>query len=536
MPMPSSNRSEFPEEPRRDSDSFNPYQAPLSEAAATFRSPLDLAADSDAFGPPTAIRYQVLAFAVTMSILLYLHRFALSVAMPPISTELGLSSKQLGIATGVFFYVYALAQVPSGWLSDRFGARATLSAYVVLWSLAIGATGFIGGLVSLIICRGLLGLAQAGAYPCIASVNKRWFPVQRRGVANSSTTTGGRAGSMLATALTPMLMGVVSSTLGASTGQWRYVFFGYAGLGFVWALFFYRQFRETPDVHERCNEAERALIRGGPRPTTDYPLEAIPYAVDTTPADDATSRASLRAAGLGSASPGSASSGSASSGVAGSGVFGSGVAGVPTKSHEMPLALSMALSPTMWLLCGISTFVNVGWIFLVTFLPTYLKNVHGMPLVTIGALAALPVFAGMCGGMLGGIGTDMLVHRFGLVWGRRIPGLVATVGAGLGYLACLPIDNPYLLVVVFAMVGLLIDFGLGSLWAVYQDIAGRRVAAVLGFANMCGNLAAGFFPMVIGWWADLNRWDLVFVGSASALFITASCWAFVNPQRKIAAE
>jgi nitrate/nitrite transporter NarK len=86
------------------------------------------------------------------------------------------------------------------------------------------------------------------------------------------------------------------------------------------------------------------------------------------------------------------------------------------------------------------------------------------------------------------------------------------------------------------MVGLLIDFGLGSLWAVYQDIAGRQVAAVLGFANMCGNLAAGVFPLVIGMWADKNRWDLVFVGSASALFVTASCWAFVNPQRKLAAE
>jgi ACS family glucarate transporter-like MFS transporter len=297
---------------------------------------------------------------------------------------------------------------------------------------------------------------------------------------------------MLATALTPLLMGVAGTALGVSTGQWRYVFMLYASLGFVWALLFFRKFRETPDAQPACNASERLLIRGHV-----HPLEAGPHPGLLPHEPQVVSR--------------------------------------PIHA-TLPLPLAMLLSPTMWLLCGISTFVNVGWIFLVTFLPTYLNRVHQLPLKTVGVLAALPVFAGMCGGMLGGIGTDLLVRRVGLVWGRRIPGLVATVGAGLGYLACLQIDNPYVLVVLFALVGLLIDFGLGSLWAVYQDIAGRQVAAVLGFANMCGNLAAGFFPMMIGWWADGNRWDLVFIGSASALFATASCWAFVNPQRKIAAD
>lgn len=493
--MSSSNRSGFADEPKPERDSRNPYAAPLdSGEPSKLGSGLtpDFTGYGNDLGPPTGVRYEVLTFAVTMSVLLYLHRFALSVAMPPIKQELGLTDAQLGLATGVFFYVYALAQVPSGWLSDRFGARVTLSAYMVLWSLALGATGLISGLGTLIVCRGLLGLAQAGAYPCIASVNKRWFPVNRRGVANSSTTTGGRAGSMLATALTPVLMGAAGATLGAATGQWRYVFMLYAVLGFLWALLYFRRFRETPDAHPACNAAERALIMGhGPPGNPGLPADAP--------------------------SPGT---------------------GVESRSSHsaLPLPLAMLLSPTMWLLCGISIFVNVGWIFLVTFLPTYLNRVHALPLKTVGVLAALPVFAGMCGGMLGGIGTDLLVRRVGLVWGRRIPGLVATVGAGLGYLTCLQIDNPYLLVVLFSMVGLLIDFGLGSLWAVYQDIAGRQVAAVLGFANMCGNLAAGFFPMVIGLWAGYDRWDLVFIGSASALFVTASCWAFVNPQRKLAAD
>lgn len=459
----------------------NPYQAPEPPADSTeTREGVSALPAMPEVGSPTNIRFGVLGFAVSMSLLLYLHRFALSVAMPPIKAELGLDDEQLGIATGVFFYVYALAQVPAGVLSDRLGARLTLTLYVVLWSLALGGMGFIGGLYSLVIFRGLLGLAQAGAYPCIASVNKRWFPVHRRGIANSLTTMGGRTGGMLATLLTPQLMLLVGIVAGLQTGQWRWVFATYAILGVAWALGFYGFFRESPDEHPRCNDDERRFIRGG----------------ETPPRDSNSS---------------------------------------PARMPVLPV-VAMARSRTMWLLCGISIFVNFGWIFLVTFLPTYLTSVHKYSLAQVGFLAALPGLASMLGGVLGGISTDFLVRNVGLVWGRRTTGLVATIGAGMAYLGCLAIDHPIALVALFAGAGFLIDFGLGSLWAVYQDIAGKQVASILGFANMCGNLAAGFFPWVIGIYAKQGQWNAVFVMSAGALFVTASCWLFVDPRQKLAAD
>jgi sugar phosphate permease len=459
----------------------NPYQAPAAGDTARGSTPGEMFADpAGDGGKPTNIRFGVLGFAVSMSLLLYLHRFALSVAMPPIKTELGLDDEQLGIATGVFFYVYALAQVPAGVLSDRLGARLTLTLYVVLWSLALAGMGFIGGLYSLVIFRGLLGLAQAGAYPCIASVNKRWFPVHRRGIANSLTTMGGRTGGMLATLLTPQLMLLVGLVAGMQSGQWRWVFAMYAILGVAWALGFYGFFRESPDEHARCNDQERRFIRGADSPAPEANVSR---------------------------------------------------AGLPV----LPVA-AMARSRTMWLLCGISVFVNFGWIFLVTFLPTYLTSVHKYSLAQVGFLAALPGLASMLGGVLGGVSTDFLVKNVGLVWGRRTTGLVATIGAGMAYLGCLALDHPIALVALFAGAGFLIDFGLGSLWAVYQDIAGKQVASILGFANMCGNLAAGFFPWVIGIYAKQGQWNAVFLMSAAALFVTASCWLFVDPRQKLAAD
>ena len=457
----------------------NPYASPSLPASNA--SPVTANDDPSSPGyfdpivPPTNVRYGVLAFAVSMSLLLYLHRFALSVAMPPIKEELGLTATQLGLATGAFFYVYALAQVLAGRVFDGLGARFTLSLYVICWSLAIGSMGFITGIASLFVFRCLLGFAQAGAYPCIASVNKRWFPVFRRGMANSLTTTGGRTGGMLATIVTPLLMAAVGLMLGFQTGQWRWVFGLYALLGFVWAAGFWWYFRESPDEHPSCNEAERRLVRG------DHP-----------PAPPAQS-------------------------------------GIP-----IPPFAAMATSPTMWLLCGIGICVNIGWIFLVTFLPTFLKSGHGYSLSQVGVLAAIPGMASMAGGVSGGLTTDFLVRRLGLAWGRRLPGVIASLGAACAYLGCLVTDHPVLLVVLFAAAGFLIDFGLGSLWAVYQDIAGTHVASVLGFANMCGNLAAGLFAWVIGMIAEEKNWSLVFLLSAGALVLTGTCWLFVDPRRKLA--
>ena len=453
----------------------NPYASPAFPSSNSLE-PVDVA-DSSPSGAPTSVRYGVLFFAVSMSLLLYLHRFALSVAMPPIKSELNLTDSQLGLATGAFFYVYALAQVPAGWISDRLGARLTLSLYVVLWSLAIGGMGLISGIASLFVFRCLLGLAQAGAYPCIASVNKRWFPVYRRGMANSLTTTGGRTGGMLATIITPLLMTLVGAVFAVAEGQWRWVFGLYATLGLAWAAGFWRYFRESPDAHPRCNNAERRLIRGEQPPTP--PTQA----------------------------------------------------GIP-----IPPFAAMAASPTMWLLCGIGICVNIGWIFLVTFLPTFLKSEHGYSLSEVGVLAAIPGLASMAGGVSGGLSTDFLVRKLGLVWGRRLPGLVATAGAACAYCGCLATEHPVALVVFFAAAGFLIDFGLGSLWAVYQDIAGSHVASVLGFANMCGNLAAGLFSWVIGMLAEERDWPRVFLLSAAALVATAACWLFVDPRRKLVSE
>ena len=93
------------------------------------------------------VRYRVIFVCMLMAVLLYLDRFCISFAEVFIKDELGLSDEQIGILLGSFFVSYALCQVPSGWFSDRFGARKMLTIYILMWSLFTAMTGLATGFI-----------------------------------------------------------------------------------------------------------------------------------------------------------------------------------------------------------------------------------------------------------------------------------------------------------------------------------------------------------------------------------------------------
>jgi ACS family glucarate transporter-like MFS transporter len=409
----------------------------------------------------------VLGITVAMAVLLYLDRFAISVATPRMLDELHLDEEQMGRAVSAFFWVYALAQVPAGWLADRWGGRRMLTLSMIVWSTAMIGVGLAGSLAVLVGMRALLGIGQAGAYSTSAGYLKNWMPIERRGFANGSVSMGGRAGGLLAHLVTPHLM-ALAGVWGYVTGQWRVVFIVYATLGFVWAVGFWRWFRNTPAEHAGCNAAERALIAEGAATATS-----------------------------------------------------------PTRVNVSWRWL--VRSRNLWCMCLINFAVNVGWIFLVTWLPTYLTKVHGMSEKMSGMLTAIGGLAGMAGCVFGGLATDFLLPRIGLRWARRLPGILAASVALSAYLAASTIDGVYVLVGMFAIVYFFADVGLGTTWAVYQDIGGGQVATVLAITNMCGNLGAAACSQAIGSLAKHGQWDAVFMVSAASLGVALVSWFFVDP-------
>ena len=163
---------------------------------------------------PSRVRYRIIAVSMLMAFILYLDRICLAqIVESPSFHQLGLSKPQIGRILGIFFFSYAFCQVPTGWISDRFGARATLTAYIALWSLFTALTGLVSTFPALLAMRLCCGAAEAGAYPTCNAVIRRWIPLTGRGRASAMVTMGGRLGGTAAPFLTAWLV--------VSLGHWR---------------------------------------------------------------------------------------------------------------------------------------------------------------------------------------------------------------------------------------------------------------------------------------------------------------------------
>lgn len=472
----------------------NPYESPKTPPELPLEAEL---APVELGGTPTNVRYLVVGLSVSMSCLLYLDRFCIGAVTNVITSELSLNREEFGRAIAAFFWAYALAQVPAGYLAERLGSRLMLALYVVTWSLAVIGLGWSYGLLMFSLMRVVLGVAQAGAYPAAGSYLKQWVPLTGRARANSIVTTGGRLGLVLALMCTAPLMVLLGGLFGFSTGQWRLVFTLYGSLGLVWTIAFWFLFRDRPAEHPLCNDSERRLIAGG--------------------------------------------------------------AGGPTELALSPLEQLKQLIPILadlnvWLLSLAGILVNFGWIFLVTWQSEYLKDKFGAQLgeafgpfkdkaselafqqTLLGVLPAITQFSAMAGGLSGGFIADILLRKMGRKWGRRTPGLIAGLAAAALYLLVPMLGNVWVFFAVMIATAFFVDLGLGSLWATYQDIGGSRVGSILGFANMWGNLGAAAFGWYFGYLAGNDNWSAVFYLSAVSLIGMSACWLFIDATRPVPGE
>lgn len=333
-----------------------------------------------------------------------------------------ISKQQIGNILGGFFFTYALLQVPAGWFSDRLGARRMLTAYILIWSLLTGWTGFVSSLTGLLIARLGFGLAQAGAYPTSSAIIRRWFPLQQRGQASALIAFGGRFGGTVAPFLTMWLI--------SHAGGWRPTLWLYGLMGIAIAFFYFWIVRDRPSAHAACNEAERTLIG-------ELPDDARPKVGDV-----------------------------------------------------LMMLKACCLSLSLWLNSLGQFCVNIGWAFLVNWLPTYLKEVHHVSDQSGALLVSIVLLMGMPGQILGGMATDWSVRKFGLRIGRVLPITVASFIAGLAYLACLNLESVWGIVFCCAVVSMMTDVANPSIWAFMQDVGGRNTAAIFGWANMWGNFGA----------------------------------------------
>ncbi|MFZ5828432.1 MAG: MFS transporter [Bacillota bacterium] len=133
------------------------------------------------------------AFAIS-----YFHRVGLAAVGDGLQTDLQIGAAALGLLSSLYFYIYAVMQIPAGALADTVGPRRTIAA-----SLAVTAVGTLIFAVSptyaiAAIGRLLVGLGVAAIFTCILKIQAEWFPPRLFGTLSGLLVTMGNFSGLLA--------------------------------------------------------------------------------------------------------------------------------------------------------------------------------------------------------------------------------------------------------------------------------------------------------------------------------------------------
>jgi MFS transporter, ACS family, hexuronate transporter len=390
----------------------------------------------------TRYRWFIIFLLFAISAVNYIDRAAISYAIPTMQRDLGLSPSDTGIILGAFGLGYAVSTLIAGFAVDRYGARVVLAVAAILWSLSIGTTALASGFAILYAARVLLGVSEGPSFPALTGAVSRWLSPHERATALGN--------ALLAVPLALAVGGpVVTQLLGWL--DWRLTFAALFVLSIAWVPLWYFLFRDDPADSRFVNAAELADIR-----TSDPAVSAAPHAV--------------------------------------------------LKSWPEPGVLK-ALLTNRTLLANTWAFFVFGYFlfFFMTWLPSYLEQVYGLDLHTVGLFTVLPWLA--AGALLWLLGrwSDHLLKTTGRL---RIARSYLIAGSQfVAALAVIPVALTNNLAVAIAGITVAVAASMGAnaaYYAVNVDIVPQRAATALGIMNFAFAIAGFLAPAITGWVLNLR--------------------------------
>jgi ACS family glucarate transporter-like MFS transporter len=423
--------------------------------------------------PGTRTRWFILAILFAITTINYADRATISIAGPEIKKAFGLSAVEMGFVFSAFAWSYVIAQLPGGWLLDRFGSKVTYFFSIFLWSVftvLTGTVGFIAGgsaVMMLFLLRLVVGAAEAPSFPGNSRITSAWFPAQERGLAAAIFNSA----QYFATVLFAPIMGWLVHSYG-----WQSVFYVMGALGIimsgVWMKTIY-----SPKDHPSVSASELKYIQEGGA------LVDLDGARPAAKANDVNSLAVIK----------------------------------ELLSNRMLLGVYI----------GQYAITTLTYFFL-TWFPVYLVKERHMTILKAGFVAALPAIAGFLGGIVGGWISDRLAKSgYSLSVSRKVP-IVAGMLMSMSMIACNYIEADMLVVAVMSLA--FFGKGVGALgWAVVSDTSPKEAGGLSGgLFNTFGNTAGITTPIVIGFIVQGTgsfNGALAYVAANAALAIF--CYLFI---------
>ena len=424
------------------------------------------------FTRPSNARRVVLWFAITLAIITYVDRVCISQAAPTMQQELGLTKVQMGFAFTAFGWAYAIFEIPGGWLGDRIGPRKVLMRVVGMWSIFTIATGWAWSLWSLIVCRFFFGVGEAGCFPNITKAFSNWFPMSERVKAQGVLWLSARWGG----AFTPLLVGwMLASGSDGKFGlglHYKWVFLIFGMLGILWAILFYRWFRDNPKDHSSVDAAEMEHIG------------------DTTHSGD----------------------------------------------HSMPWDKLFSSRTVWMLWGQYFFMSYAWYFYITWFPTYLKENFVGLSDLQRALLACVPLFFGGFGALAAGMFSSFLDRKLkSVALTRRLLGVAGMGMAGVMLVVSMQFSASSYSVLAIGMAAFFSDLAMPGAWGACMDVGGRHTGALSGSMNMMGQISGAMAPMavpVILLYTD-NNWSINIGLFAVSYFLGAACWAFVNSDERL---
>jgi len=162
------------------------------------------------------------------------------------------------------------------------------------------------------------------------------------------------------------------------------------------------------------------------------------------------------------------------------------------------------------------------WIFQ-NWIQSYFVQNYGLDTSTASFYSASVLFAGVIGDTLGGVASDLVLHRTGsLVLARRSVIAVGFLGGALFMIPVVLVHDLTVSAVSLGLAFLFAELIVGPIWAVPMDIAPRYAGTASGMMNFGFGLAGIVSPVFFGTMIDLTgTWTVPFTVSIALLLLGA---------------
>lgn len=166
-------------------------------------------------------------------------RITLNQMSKAILTSLSLDEQQYSYLESAFSVAFAIGAVTTGYIVDRGNVRYVYPLMVFGWSLAGFLTGYANSFWTLFGCRLMLGLFEAGNWPCGIRTTRTILPPAERSFGNSIFQSGTAVGAIVTPYLIVYILVWTTGQREPNADTWQIPFRVIGLLGFFWILLWF---------------------------------------------------------------------------------------------------------------------------------------------------------------------------------------------------------------------------------------------------------------------------------------------------------